>query len=360
LEATPTPRERAGAVTRSARALDRATIVRIVVIAVFLAIALFVLPTIGADWTTTFTSVAIYAVITLGLGLLYGRVGLISLGQVALLVIGVWTATRLNFAVHLPFPVLLLVTGAITCVVGVLIGLPAIRLSGLYLALITLMAAGAVNVVLVAINFPNGGGGFTGRTDTPDLSGLQPVRRPAIAEGDTAYYRYVVVVAAVIFLVALLHVRGKPGRAWAAIRESEPAALAAGVNIVLYKMWAFALASFMAGVAGALLAAQVGQPTAQSFQTQDSLTLLATTLIGGIYSLWGAVIAGCFSQLLPFLFQVQWGINPNFVLILFGAGLLQVLLTAPGGLAQQFPKDMANLARLIRRGLGKVAGRGTA
>ncbi len=346
--------------TRSARALDRATIVRIVVIAVFLAIALFVLPTIGADWTTTFTSVAIYSVITLGLGLLYGRVGLISLGQVALLVIGVWTATRLNFAVHLPFPVLLLVTGAITCVVGVLIGLPAIRLSGLYLALITLMAAGAVNVVLVAINFPNGGGGFTGRTDTPDLSGLQPVRRPAIAEGDTAYYRYVVVVAAVIFLVALLHVRGKPGRAWAAIRESEPAALAAGVNIVLYKMWAFALASFMAGVAGALLAAQVGQPTAQSFQTQDSLTLLATTLIGGIYSLWGAVIAGCFSQLLPFLFQVQWGINPNFVLILFGAGLLQVLLTAPGGLAQQFPKDMANLARLIRRGLGKVAGRGTA
>lgn len=346
--------------TRSARALDRATIVRIVVIAVFLAIALFVLPTIGADWTTTFTSVAIYSVITLGLGLLYGRVGLISLGQVALLVIGVWTATRLNFAVHLPFPVLLLVTGAITCVIGVLIGLPAIRLSGLHLALITLMAAGAVNVVLVAINFPNGGGGFTGRTDTPDLSGLQPVRRPAIAEGDTAYYRYVVVVAAVIFLVALLHVRGKPGRAWAAIRESEPAALAAGVNIVLYKMWAFALASFMAGVAGGLLAAQVGQPTAQSFQTQDSLTLLATTLIGGIYSLWGAVIAGCFSQLLPFLFQVQWGINPNFVLILFGAGLLQVLLTAPGGLAQQFPKDMANLARLIRRGVGKVARRGAA
>ena len=346
--------------TRSSRALDRATIIRIVVIAVFLAIALFVLPTIGADWTTTFTSVAIYSVITLGLGLLYGRVGLISLGQVALLVIGVWTATRLNFAVHLPFPVLLLVTGAITCVVGVLIGLPAIRLSGLYLALITLMAAGAVNVVLVAINFPNGGGGFTGRTDTPDLSGLQPVRRPAIAEGDTAYYRYVVVVAAVIFLVALLHVRGKPGRAWAAIRESEPAALAAGVNIVLYKMWAFALASFMAGVAGAMLAAQVGQPTAQSFQTQDSLTLLATTLIGGIYSLWGAVVAGCFSQLLPFLFQVQWGINPNFVLILFGAGLLQVLLTAPGGLAQQFPKDMANLARLIRRGLGKVVGRGAA
>ena len=223
----------AAATARAALTLDRGAIVRVVAIAVFLAIALFVLPTIGADWTTTFTSVAIYSIITLGLGILYGRVGLISLGQVALLVIGVWTATRLNFATGLSFPIVLLLSGVITCAIGVLIGLPAIRLSGLYLALITLMAAGAVNVVLVAINFPNGGGGFTGRTSTPDLSGLEAVRRPGIAEGDTAYYRYVVVVAALIFIVALLHVRGKPGRAWAAIRESEPAALAAGVNVVV-------------------------------------------------------------------------------------------------------------------------------
>ena len=148
-----------------------------------------------------------------------------------------------------------------------------------------------------------------------------------MAIGDTAYYRYVVIVCALMFVLALLHVAGKPGRAWASIRESEPAALAAGVNITLYKLWAFALASFMAGVAGCLLAAQVGQPTAQSFQTQDSLTLLATALIGGIFSLWGAVVAGVFNQLVPFLFQAQWGVNPNFLLIIFGAGLLQVLLT---------------------------------
>src|SRR4029453_15506685 len=100
----------------------------------------------------------------------------------------------LNFATGLSFPIVLLLTGAITCAIGVLIGLPAIRLSGLPLALITLMAAGAVNVVLLAINFPNGGGGFTGRTSTPDLSGLEPVGRPGIAEGDTAYYRYTIVV----------------------------------------------------------------------------------------------------------------------------------------------------------------------
>jgi branched-chain amino acid transport system permease protein len=141
-----------------------------------------------------------------------------------------------------------------------------------------------------------------------------------MAIGDTAYYRYVVVVCALMFLLALLHVASKPGRAWASIRESEPAALAAGVNITLYKMWAFALASFMTGVAGCLLAAQVGQPTRdQSFQTQDSLTLPRHADRRHL-QLWGAVVAGVFNQLVPFLFQAQWGVNPNFLLIIFGVG----------------------------------------
>ena len=329
---------------------------RAAIILVLLAFVLTLPSSLGPDWITTLTSVAIYSVVALGLGILYGRVGMISLGQIALLVIGVWVATRLSYGTGLPFPLLLLVSGAVAGGVGVLIGLPALRLSGLYLALITLMAAGAVTVILTTIGFPNGGKGFTGRTTSVDLSGLEPVRRPAVATSDPAYYRYVVIVCALMFVIALLHVAGKPGRAWASIRESEPAALAAGVNITLYKLWAFALASFMAGVAGCLLAAQVGQPTAQSFQTQDSLTLLATVLIGGIFSIWGAIVAGIFNQLVPFIFQAQWGVNPNFTLVIFGLGLLQVLMTAPGGLVQQVPKDMANLGRLVARGVGKVTG----
>ena len=328
--------------------VDREITFRAVVILAFLAIVMFLLPSVlGSDWIKTFTSVAIYSVVALGLGILYGRVGMISLGQIGLLAIGTWTATRLNYAFHLPFPVLLLLTGAITCVIGTLIGLPALRLSGLYLALITLMAAGAVNIILSAINFPNGGGGFTGHTTAVDLSGLAPVRRPAGAAGDTAYYRYVVVVCALMFLLALVHLATKAGRAWASIRESEPSALASGVNITLYKMWAFALASFMTGIAGGLLASQLGQPTIYGFPIQDSLTLLAVVLIGGIYSLWGAVIAGSFMQLVPFIFQAEWNVNANFLLIIFGAGLLQVLLTAPGGLADQVPKDLAKLWRFI-------------
>jgi branched-chain amino acid transport system permease protein len=111
----------------------------------------------------------------------------------------------------------------------------------------------------------------------------------------------------------------------------------------------------MAGVAGCLYAANSGQPSIYGFRVEDSLTLLATTLIGGIFSLWGAIVAGLFSQLLPFLFQAEWGLNANFLLIIFGVGILQVLLTAPGGLVDQFPKDMAKLGRL----LGRLAGRAT-
>ncbi len=145
-----------------------------------------------------------------------------------------------------------------------MIGLPALRLSGLFLALITLMGAGAITLVIRTLEFPNGGGGFSGHRDS-DLGGIVPMARPAWGATEIGFYRYTVIVCALMFLLALAHFVLKPGRAWAAIRESEPAALAAGVNITLYKMWAFALASFMTGVAGCLLAAQVGQTTPQPF-----------------------------------------------------------------------------------------------
>ena len=296
---------------RAAPPLEWGTIARGAAALALLAVAIGVLPEIvGLDWITTFTSVAIYSVAALGFGILYGRVGMISLGQVALLTVGCWVGTRLAYATSIPFPLLLLAAGGITCAIGVLVGLPALRLSGLYLALITLMFAGATTVALSAIDFPNGGSGFKGRSLTGELTtSTPPVRRPSLATADVGYYRYTVVVCAILFLLVLLHVSGKPGRAWASIRESEPAALAAGVNITLYKLWAFALASFITGVAGCLLAAQVGVPRAITFQTQDSLTLAATALIGGIYSLWGAVVAGCFQQLVPFIVQAQWGLE---------------------------------------------------
>jgi branched-chain amino acid transport system permease protein len=338
--------------------LDSRAPVKAAMIAAFLFVALVLGPMAGGDWMSTFGSMAIYSVVAAGLGVLYGRVGMISLCQIGLLALGTWFGSRIAFATSLPFPIVLFLAGVLTAAIGVFIGLFALRLSGIYLALITLMAAGAITEILNQIRFPNGGGGFTGKLPVGGLEELQTVRRPSVATGDTAYYRYVVIVCALMFVLALAHVATKPGRAWSAIRESEPAALAAGVNVSLYKLWAFGLAAFMTGVAGCLLSAYVGQPRIESFPTQASITLVATALIGGIFTFWGAIVAGAFISVLPFLFQAKWGLNANFLLILFGAGLFQVLLTAPGGIVEQMPKDLRNLARLLwslvhRRGRGE-------
>jgi branched-chain amino acid transport system permease protein len=330
---------------------DRA---RGVVIAALLAFVLIALPALSSTyWLKVLTEVAIYSLAALGLGILMGRVGMVSLGQVAVLALGAWVAARLLFATGLPFSIVLLMSGLITMVLGTIVGLPALRVSGLYLALITLMLAGAITVVLAATDFPNGGSGFLGHTES--TLGGTALRRPAIAEADVAYFRYTVIVAALMYLLALVHVRSKPGRAWEAIRQSEPSALAAGVNITLYKLWAFALASFMAGVAGGLLAADVGSLFNYQFPTRENIILLAVVLMGGIYSLWGAVVAGLFFKFLPALLN-NWGLPADLLTILFGVGVLQVLTMAPAGLVDQFPKDMARLGRAVGRMFGRVAG----
>ena len=321
--------------------------VHLSVVVVFVLFALFVLPPLmSAYYTGYMTLVAIYSIVTLGLGLLVGRVGLYSLGQGAVLQIGAWTAARLLYATGQPFPLVIVEAGLVTMLIGTLIGLPAIRLRGLYLALITLMLAGSITVVLATVNFPNGGGGFTGYNGS--LMHIPPIRRPSIAGTDAAYYRYAVVVALLMFILVYLHLRTRPGRSWAAIRQSEPAALAAGISTTFYKLWAWALAAFITGVAGGLLAGDAHYLYSVNFSTQDSIILLAVALMGGVYNLWGAVIAALLMQLLPGVLQ-NLGVSNAWLTILFGIGVLQVLTTAPAGLADQFPKDMKKLGGLIWR-----------
>jgi branched-chain amino acid transport system permease protein len=318
---------------------------RLAVIAGLFVFVMFGLPALlDSYWMQVVTGVVIYSIMTLGLGLLIGRVGLVSLCQFVLAAIGAWVALRLSYATELPFPALILIAGVVTGVIGTLIGLPALRLSGLHLALITLMAAGGITIILRIAQFPNGGGGFFGNTAAGGASSRLP--RPSIATNDTAYYRLCLVVAALMFLLAVWHVRGKPGRAWAAIRQSQATAVAAGVNTVLYKLWAFALASFMAGIAGGLLASATGGVNINQFPTQNSITLLAVVLMGGVYSIWGAVVAALLLRLLPALLD-DWGVSTELLTILFGIGVLQVLMTAPGGLVDQVPKDLAKLVRRI-------------
>ena len=143
-----------------------------------------------------------------------------------------------------------------TGVIGVLVGLPALRLSGLNLAIVTLMLAGAFEVIFNVTGFPNGGDGFLGRTPGGVLQ--QPLARPALGDTDPDYFRYVVVVAAIMFIIIALHLSNRPGRAWAAMRQSEAGALAAGIGTVTYRLWALAVVSATTGVAGGLLAGNAG------------------------------------------------------------------------------------------------------
>ncbi len=287
--------------------------------------ALFAMPSIfDATWIFNFTQMALYSMVAASVGMLYGRVGLVSLGQVAPYGIGAWVTIRLAFATDIPYPLLLVIGGGVAAVIGVLIGLPALRVSGLYLALVTLMLAVGVEVILFRLKFANGGPGFNGLALT--MSDRAPVPRPTFAEGDIAYFRFVVIVAFIIFMLAVAFLAAKPGRAWASVHQSEPSALASGISVTRYKLMAFGLAAFMAGVAGGLYGAHVQWSIGvDQFNRQAALFLIAVVLMGGIGSLWGALLAAFFATImLPFLTQNVIGHQfwNDFALTIFGIGLM--------------------------------------
>jgi branched-chain amino acid transport system permease protein len=148
--------------------------------------------------------------------------------------------------------------------------------------------------------------------------------------GDTAYYRFAVLGAFVMFMLASFVLSRKPGRAWASIRQSEAAALAAGIDVTRYKLWAFALAAFMAGVAGGLFAGTIPKGIGiDAFSRQAAIFLIAVVIMGGIYSLWGGLLGAFFATcLLKFLTQNVVGHQfwTRFSLSLFGFGLLANLI----------------------------------
>jgi branched-chain amino acid transport system permease protein len=351
-----------GADTRLPSIITAATPRRIITFVAVLLVALFVLPAIlSAYWMKIMFEMAAYSLVTLGLGLLVGRTGMYSLCQIPMVAAGAWFALRMHFLLDgAPFPIILLTTALLTGLLGVVIGLPALRLSGLYLALVTLMAAGAITLLLTVIKFPNSNKGFWG-FDKRSPSGQNLLPRPSIALGDIAYYRYTVVVVAIVFLVAAWHVKGKPGRAWAAIRQSETTATAAGVNNTLYKLWAFALSAAITGMAGALLVAGAGVTVTQ-FPVEQSILLLAVVLLGGVYNLWGALVAAFFLRVLPKILDDKLGLPPEVLIILFGLGVMQVILLQPKGVVEDLRKLgvlVGTKTGLVRRKPAVVAAQGT-
>lgn len=291
----------------------------------------------GARWLSTWTSTLVFAMAAAGIGLLYSRLGLASLTQVALIGVGGWVALRLEFAFHLPFPIVVLASGTITALIGLAISLPTLRLSGLYLALVTLMMAAGFHEIFIAAGFPNGGSGFLGYQSSGDLERMS---RPSIATTDPAYFRLVLIVAVACFLLVWLHDSTKPGRAWRLIAQSEGAAHATGINVTFYKTWAFTLAAFLAGIGGAMFAGQLGQLGPSSFQTIDSLLLFGLVLVGGAYHWSGWIIGVIIFKAFPALLD-DLGLNGNIATMIAGLALILNLIAAPRGIVGEVGRLIA-------------------
>lgn len=303
-------------------------------------VAIAVVPSLlNSLWLRVMLSSVIFTIAATGTALLYARLGLVSLAQVALVGVGGWVTLRMWHATGLPFELNMLVAGAVSALVGMLVGLPALRMRGLYLAIITLMAAAGFQILVTGTQFPNGGSGWLGIAVN---SIFMP--RPRFGHSDEAMLRYASVVALLCFGLVAWARHSRPGRAWALIRKSEACAMAAGVNVALYKAWGFAIAGFLAGIAGALLAGTIGVLDATTFPASESILLFALTVVGGAYSALGQVLTGLLFRAAPALLN-DWGVDGNLAYALFGIGLLHALITAPQGIAGQILDGLARLRR---------------
>lgn len=306
---------------------------------IFAGLCFIFLPVLaGSYWLSVFTSAAIFVLAISGVAFMYARLGMVSLTQVGLMGIGGWVTLRLNYLWDMPFEVNMVLAALVTMICGWILALPALRMRGLYLALVTLMAAGGLEILFATYQFPNGGEGFWG----VKVGSAEPFRRPFLAQSPEAYLRYCIAVATLGFLFIEGHRRLFPGRAWALIRRSEAAAMAAGVNVTLYKTWAFGIAGAIAGASGALLAGSLGLLDDGTFRSSESIMLFALAVVGGARFWLGAVIAAFLFRILPGLLNT-WGVDTDLAFVIFGAGLLHALITAPNGIAGQVHDLIAKL-----------------
>lgn len=304
----------------------------------------------SAYWLNTFSTVACLSLVAATVALLYGQLGMVSLAQFALSGVGGWVCLRLIHGLAMPFEIALLAGAIVAAAFGLIVGLPALRMRGLYLALLTLMVASAFQVAVNVIGFPDGGPGFTGKV----IDGQRAlIERPWIASSDSNYFRYILVwLAAGMAWIEWLRCT-KPGRAWALIRKSEAAAIAAGVSVFNYKARAFTMGGLLAGLAGGLLAGLNGQLDNTGFPASQSILIYALVVVGGVYNWVGTLFAGLLIRALPALLN-DHGVDGNLANVFFGFALLVSLIQGRKGLAGQLA-DFYKFIRISRIVEGTVS-----
>ena len=285
------------------------------------AAVLCLLPFILSDYDVSLAAqVGIFFIAVLGLNILTGYTGQISIGHGAFMMIGGYTTAVMSRDHGTNLVVTMLMAFAICFVVGLLVGLPALRLSGVYLALVTF--ALAVSLPYIPLQYSTFLGGSGGVQSAQTVSNLW-------------VYTAAWACSAVLFVLAWLILRGRTGRAFRAVRDSEIAAVASGVELPVYKTLAFGISAAYAGVAGSLFVlAANGFAQPSEFDIFLSLQILIGAAVAGLGSLWGILIGAAFVGLLPQvstsipLIGAQHGRD-----VVFGAAVILIMLLLPDGFA---------------------------
>ncbi|HZC74860.1 MAG TPA: branched-chain amino acid ABC transporter permease [Gaiellaceae bacterium] len=288
---------------------------------VVVAAVLCVLPFILSDYNLSLaTQVGIFFIAVLGLDILTGYTGQISIGHGAFMAIGGYTTAVMSRDHNTNLILTMLVAFAICFVVGLLVGLPALRLSGVYLALVTF--ALAVSVPLLPLRWSSFLGGRDGVQTSHEVSNLW-------------LYAVAWAASAILFVLAWLILRGRVGRAFRAVRDSEIAAVASGIELPVYKTLAFGISAAFAGVAGSLFVlANNGFAAPDEFGIVLSLQILIGAAVAGLGSLWGVLAGAAFVGLLPNVSSSVPVIGSSHGRdVVFGAADILVMLLLPGGFA---------------------------
>ncbi len=269
------------------------------------------------------TMVIVYAIAILGLSLLTGFNGQISLGHGAFYAIGAYTTAILMTAWEVPYWATLPVSAIVCAVVGLLLGFPALRLGGLYLALTTFALAVAIPQILKYKLFEDWTGGVQGLViDKPDAPFGLPL------SPDQWLYLFTMAVAVVLYVIAWNIVRGRMGRAMMAIRDHAMAAEAMGINLATVKTRTFALSAMYTGLAGSLGAIAVQFVAPDSFGVFVSIYLFVGLVVGGVSSIGGTLIGAAFIQFIPNIADKVSKAAPGAV---YGVILIAVMFLIPGG-----------------------------
>ena len=264
---------------------------------ILLAVTLFYLiPRFAGLYLVSVANVIGYTILSaMGVQLLIGCCGQVTLGHAAFLAVGAYASTLLMLQLHLPYPVTLVLGGIVGGFWCVLFGLPSARVKGFYL-IMTTMAAQFITVEFFITQYVSQIGGRGIAFSIPP--GTVKVGPWVIQSDLDVYYLMVVLVILCTLMMANL-LRSKVGRAWIAIRDNDIAAEALGVNIVLYKLLAFFVAGFMGGIAGAFWITSLAAVSPEHFQFGWSLWLVGVILIGGVGSLHGTIYGAMFMTLIP-------------------------------------------------------------